>query len=85
MEGVLPDGTQAVAQISREIHIIDDLKAGMLIGADILTPERMIIDFATQSVKIGTCHDITVPISSQKWRNWKTRLRKPWERSSVRH
>ena len=65
MEGVLPDGTRAFAQITREIHIVDDLKAGMLIGADILTPERMVIDFATQSIKIGSCRDMTVPMDSR--------------------
>ena len=65
MEGVLPDSTRAFAQITREIHVVDDLKAGMLIGADILTPERMVIDFATQSIKIGSCRDMTVPMDSR--------------------
>ena len=65
MKGVLPDNTRAFAQITREIHIVDDLKAGMLIGADILTPERMTIDFATQSIKIGSCRDIVVPMDSR--------------------
>ena len=47
IEGVLPDGTRAFTQITREIYIVDDLKAGILIGADILTPKRIVIDFAT--------------------------------------
>ena len=65
MEGVLPDGARAFAQITREIHVVDDLKAGMLIGSDILTPERMAIDFATQSIKIGSCRGMTVPMDSR--------------------
>ena len=65
MEGVLPNGARAFAQITREIHIVDDLKAGMLIGADILTPERMVLDFATQSIRIGSCRDIVVPMDSR--------------------
>ena len=65
MEGVLPDGTRAFAQITREIHIVDDLKAGLLIGADILTPERMVIDFATQNIRIGSCRDLVVPMDSR--------------------
>ena len=65
MEGVLPDGTRAFAEITREIHVVDDLKAGMLIGADIVTPERMNIDFATQSITIGSCRGITVPMDSR--------------------
>lgn len=65
MEGVLPDGTRAFAKITREIHIVDDLKAGMLIGADILTPERMVIDFATQTITIGSCRNMAVPMDSR--------------------
>ena len=65
MEGVLPDGTRAFAQITREIHVVDDLNAGMLIGSDILTPERMVIDFATQSIRIGSCRGMTVPMDSR--------------------
>ena len=65
MEGVLPDNTRAFAQITREIHVVDDLKAGMLIGADILTPKRMIIDFATQVIKIDSCRSMTVSMNSR--------------------
>lgn len=65
MEGVLPEGTRAFAKITREVHIVDDLKAGMLIGADILTPERMVIDFATQTITIGSCRSMAVPMDSR--------------------
>lgn len=65
MEGVLPDGTRAFAEIKREIHIVDDLKAGMLIGSDILTPERMNLDFATQTITIGSCRGMAVPMDSR--------------------
>lgn len=65
MEGVLPEGTRAFAKITREVHIVDDLKAGMLIGSDILTPERMVIDFATQTITIGSCRSMAVPMDSR--------------------
>ena len=47
MKGVLPNGTRTFAKITREIHIVDDLKVGILIGSNILTLERMVIDFIT--------------------------------------
>ena len=65
MEGVLPDGTRVFAKITREIHVVDDLKAGMLIGSDILTPERMVLDFATQGIRIGSCRDMVVLMDSR--------------------
>ena len=46
IEGVLPNGTRAFTQITREIYIVDNLKAGILIEADILIPKRIVIDFA---------------------------------------
>ena len=46
MKEVLSNGTRAFVEIIREIHIIDNLKADMLIEADILTLKRIIIDFA---------------------------------------
>ena len=64
IKDVLFDNTRIFAQITREIHIVDDLKADMLIEADILTPKRMIIDFVTQFIKIGNCRDIVVPMNS---------------------
>ena len=65
MKEVLPDNTRAFAQITREIHIVDDLKASILIEADILTPERMIINFVTQNLSIDSCRDITVSMNSR--------------------
>ena len=37
----------------------------MLINANILIFERMIIDFATQFIIIDSCRDIIVPINSR--------------------
>ena len=65
IEGVLPDRTRAFAKITREIYVVDDLKVGILIGADILTPERIVIDFTTQSIKISSCRNMTVLIDSR--------------------
>ena len=64
IKNILLDNTRAFAQITREIHIIDDLKANMLIEADILTSKRIIIDFVTQVIKIDNYRSITVSMNS---------------------
>ena len=64
-KGVLSFDTRAFAKITREIHIVDNLKADMLIGADNLTPERMMIDFATQTITIDSCRSMAVPMNSR--------------------
>lgn len=59
MKGQL--GTQpAIARITREVHVVKDLEARMLMGADIITPEGMALDFAKQRITIGSCQDIVV-------------------------
>ena len=65
MKDVLLDNTRVFAQITREIHIVDDFKANMLIEADILTSKRIIIDFVTQFIKIDSYRDIVVSINSR--------------------
>ena len=62
---MLPNGSRAFAEITREIHIVDDLKAGILIELDIITPERININFTTQSIKIDSYRGIKVPIDSR--------------------
>ena len=39
----------------REIHVIDDLKIEIFIEINILILKRIIIDFATQFIKIDNC------------------------------
>ena len=41
--------------IQREIHVIDGLFAKILIGIDIMEPENIIIDLATDIITIGIC------------------------------
>ena len=67
IEGVLSDNKSicAFAQITREIHIVDDFKTEMFIEADILTSKRINIDFAIQTIKIDSCRSITIFIDSR--------------------
>ncbi len=58
---------KVIAHIRREIHLVDDLKANMLIGNDIIEPEGIVIDAKKREMHIGSC-DITakVEIKSSK-------------------
>ena len=58
------NGQQAAAAITRELHVVDELKANMLIGNDIITPEGMCLDFSKQQLLIGSCQNIRVPFST---------------------
>ena len=40
------EGNNVLASFNRELHLIDDLRAKMLIGNDILGPEEIFIDIA---------------------------------------
>ena len=37
------------AHIWREIHLVKELKANMLIGTDIMTPEQFVLDLSTKN------------------------------------
>lgn len=63
VDGKLSSGKPATALFTRELHLVDDLRANILMGTDILTPEEMILDFGTQTLKIGSC-GLTAGIST---------------------
>ena len=50
-----PDGTKVLCRIVREIHLVSNLKAHMLIGNDIVGPEQIVIDVSTSKATIGSC------------------------------
>ncbi len=63
--GVDENGQKALACIRRELHIVDDLRAKMLIGNDIVGAERFVIDVANSKASIGSCN-IEVPIEARQ-------------------
>ena len=65
MKGILSNNTRALTQITREIYIVDNLKADMLINSNILTPKRIIIDFDTQLIIINSYRSITISMNSR--------------------
>ena len=54
----------ATAQISLEAHVVDDLRANMLIGNDVIVPQKMRLDPAGQRMEIGTCRDMVTEIEA---------------------
>ena len=49
------------AIIEREFHVVDGLKANMLIGTDVIVPEQCDISLSGKYMTIGTCR-VDVPI-----------------------
>ena len=54
LPGRTKDGP-AIAHITREIHIVDSLKAKAFIGMDIIFPEEMVINTRKNVVEFGSC------------------------------
>jgi len=55
-------GEQAIAVIKREVHLVDNLAANLLIGVDILAPEAIEINMKNELMTLGNCEGITVLI-----------------------
>ena len=59
------DGTRVLCHITREVHLVDNLKAHMLLGNDVIGPERIVLDIARNKAYIGSC-DATADITSRQ-------------------
>lgn len=57
-----PDGKGNAGHISRELHVVDDLPAKILIGIDIMSPEGWCVDFKANTLTLPHCASIKVPI-----------------------
>ena len=57
--GTLPDQSPAIAHFRREIHLVDDLRAHALLGADILGPEQVILDMGKRTITFPACSNLT--------------------------
>lgn len=53
-----------VAVIERDLHIVPTLRCKILIGNDVSVPEHFRIDFGKQILTIGSCSDITIPVTA---------------------
>lgn len=50
------------ALIHRDVHIVEDLKAKMLIGMDIMGAEGIVLDIPHRTATIGSCQNTRIPI-----------------------
>ena len=65
MKNILFDKTYAFVKITREIYIINNFKTRIFIEANIFILKRIIIDFATQFIKINNYQNIIISINSR--------------------
>lgn len=56
-----PDGP-VMAKITREVHLVDDLRANMLIGMDIQAAEGMVIDIPQRRLTLSSCPKFSTSI-----------------------
>ena len=55
-------GEAKTACLTMEVHIVDDLKANLLIGNDTMVPQGMCVDLDTRTCKFGKCQALETPI-----------------------
>lgn len=59
----IPGKDGKIALITRELHIVDDLSAKVLIGIDIMKPEGIMIDTGKDLATITSCGNLQIPVS----------------------
>ena len=57
------DGEPAVARFTRHVYIVEELKAKLLLGNDILGPEDMVPHLGKGKLAIGSCGNFTAPLT----------------------
>ncbi|KAJ6054637.1 hypothetical protein N7444_003735 [Penicillium canescens] len=58
-------GKDNTAQITIEAYVVDKLRAGLLIGMDVIGHEGFRIDTDNRTIRIASCIGITIPIDIQ--------------------
>lgn len=68
------DGTGKLVYTSVrcEIHLVEGLRANLLIGKDIILPINFFIDIQKKTTLIGSC-GVTIPISARQRRQFLTK------------
>lgn len=64
MKGETPQGKTVMIKFTRDIHVVDNLKANLLIGMDILGPEGVIVDLPKSKVIFTKCGEVAVPVQA---------------------
>ena len=58
------DGSLALAKIPMEVHLTENLKANMLLGTDVFTPQKFLLECASQSVTIFNYQNLKISAKS---------------------
>ena len=58
----LPGKDGRIAYFQREVHLINNLKANLLMGIDILSPENIYIDPSREIATIRSCEDVQLAL-----------------------
>ena len=57
------NGAPRIARLTMEVHIIDNLKANMLIGTDTMTPQGMTMDLNNQVITFAKFQGMEAPLN----------------------
>ena len=60
------DGTKILCRIHREIHLVNNLKAHMLLSNDVIGSEKIVLDISQSKVYIDSCGVIAIITSRQR-------------------
>lgn len=60
------ENNQVLAHFKGEVHLVDDLRANVLIGMDIVGPEKMKLNFENNTLTIPTCKGFQAPIQVER-------------------
>ena len=59
---------EGIAEIHRELYVVEDLTAVALIGIDILSPERIVLDFDKDVTRFNAYEELQIPIGVHTYR-----------------
>ena len=51
-----------IAQIQREVHLVDNFKANLLLEIDVLASKKITIDFSAKIATVKSCDLIEIPL-----------------------
>lgn len=64
LPGKLRNGTNGVAEIKFEAHVVDNLPANLLLGSDVMKPNGMDVLYSRDVMAVTPCQGIEIPISA---------------------
>ena len=59
----------ATAKFSAEIHIVDDLKANLLVDNNVLNTQKITLNLQNQTTTLASCRNLIVPIDTTAKKN----------------